>query len=326
MHIDQKQYFLRRLELPEQNIPTELADGQVSDVSLSIEFDGIQSNHPIAWEGFELDAPQHSVLVDHFVPTPPSIETNGLGARIPAFTLNDPSGSVVYDSSQRKPRVESTSSTAAGGSLKTATVLMWLADHPSSRIAAEQLAQSWKSLSRNQSLAKRIRFLPIWAEPSPPNGQSFATLTQAWQLPGKLALDRDALGRDLFQIMEAPSLIVLDEQNRVQIRETRSNPLLGQILPQLLERLCQGEDLAQSLVAEANDSRARYAADLRAALAIDGKTSQAALMGDSGNFRPLIARLSLLHEFEQASRTVASALDSQNSLWTLGAGWRADKA
>jgi hypothetical protein len=322
LFIDRESGLLRRLRLPDTHLPTEmLADDRLSDISLSIEFDGIRIDHPIAWNDYRVDVLPGDKLLSHFVPMPPPLETELLGKRLPGFQLNSPAGEEVY-------------STAGAARYTKATVLVWLADHPACRLAAFQLAEAERTIAGNSELSDQVQFVCLWAEATPPPGLSFDTLADAWRLPGRLALDRDAMGRDLFAVQEAPSLVVLDAQNRLQYRESRANPALSQLLPTLLERIVAGEDLASSLLREHRQLRQRHAAALRIAQSIDAVSgldrkqkadplaeNQAEYAdGPLTDYDPLLLELRQVERQEHARPVVAASVDSEQQTWLLHTG------
>ncbi len=296
--IEQATGLLRRVQIPNQNLASEIQhDRRVSELQLTIELQQVQVNRGIDWERFEVHAHPGDQLVTHFVPPPPVIETAGLGVKIPAFFLNDPAGKLAYSS--------------VGRSKRKATVLVWLADHPACRLAAEQLSVVEKKLTA-AGVKESVEFVAVWAEPTAPSGLSFATLVDSWKLPGKLTVDRDALGRDFFNVNEAPTVIVLDANNRVQLRESGANPILDQVLPQLLLQVAQGEDLAQQLVERNRGAATRHAAEIALSAAVDARADD---MPES--YAPGVVRLTELARTTQRRGNMAATVDASQSLWLL---------
>lgn len=296
--IEQATGLLRRVQIPNQNLASAIQhDRRVSELQLTIELPQVQVNRRVDWERFEVQVQPGEQLVTHFVLPPPVIETAGLGDKIPAFFLNDPAGELAYSS--------------VGNSKRKATVLVWLADHPACRLGAEQLSVVEKKLTA-VGVQESVEFVAVWAEPTAPSGMSFATLVDSWKLPGKLTVDRDALGRDFFNVNEAPTVIVLDANNRVQLRESGANPILDQVLPQLLLQVAQGEDLAQQLVERNRGAATRHAAELALAAAVDATSVD---MPES--YGPGVVRLTELARTTQRRGNVAATIDASQSLWLL---------
>jgi hypothetical protein len=296
--IDQANGLLRRVQIPNQNLASAIQhDRRVSELKLTIELEQVQVNRAVDWERFEVNVHPGERLVSHFVPPPPVIETAGLGVKIPAFYLNGYTGNLAYSSVARSKR--------------KATVLVWLADHPACRMAAEQLVAIQKSLTA-AGVQESVEFVSVWAEPTAPAGLSLANLAESWKLPGEMAIDRDAVGRDLFGVDQAPTLIVLDADNRVQLRESGANPLLEQLLPQLLIQVARGDNLAQQLVARNRGAATRHAAELALAAASDA--TQTAM---PSSYSPGVVQLTELDRTAQSRSNVAITVDAQQNLWRL---------
>lgn len=301
--IDQESLLLRRLRLPRSHLtPAMLQDGRITHVDLTIEFAGARGNERIDWASFEVASQSEELRVSRFVPTPLQVDTSGLGEQVPGFHLESPAGETVYSSSTVAPQ-------------RKATVLVWLADHPTCRMACEQIQRVREALPALGVPEGAVEFVMVWAEPQPPAGSTFETLAEQWRLPGKLALDREAMGRDLFNVQEAPTLVVVDHQNRLQLRESRSNPLLDQVLPQLLLRISKGENLADELVQKQLQVAQRHRAELRMAAAIDGR--QAADPFATRPYPPETFSLRELARSPSKGTAVATGSDEQGSVWTL---------
>ncbi|MCA9132430.1 MAG: hypothetical protein KDA45_04725 [Planctomycetales bacterium] len=305
--IDQGSMLLSRLHLPRANLPPAmLNDRRVRNISLTIELDQVRTTGSIDWQRFAVEEQPDELRVSHFVPVPPHVDTRGLGEKIPAFFLNSPDGAPRYNS-------------AEGHTQRRATVLMWLADHPACRLAAEQLADVAASLSQLDLPSHAVDIVPIWAEPQPPAGSSFSQLERDWKLPSPLALDRDAMGRDLFNVQEAPTLIVLDRHNRVQLRETSGNPLLASLLPPLLARIAAGEDLAAEMIAEQQNMARRHAAELRMAAAID---AEKLAQKYAHEYQPAALTLRAVSRVPHPTAAVATTVDAHAMAWTVFADGR----
>ncbi|MCA9192301.1 MAG: hypothetical protein KDB03_11075 [Planctomycetales bacterium] len=302
--IDQATMMLRRLLLPVQNLPSEmLADKAVSKIHLSIELPGVTVDEPIDWSNFKFDVEPKEILVTQFVPTPEKIEVGKLGVRIPGFRLFSPEGKLVYETGT--------------GTEPNAKVLIWLADHPASQVAANQLKVVEQSISQELGdVANQIEFYSLWAEPSPPAGIDFLNLASSWGLPGKLVHDREALGRDLFAVQEAPTVVVVDRQNRVQFFESRHNPLWAEMLPGLIQDVAKGVSVANSTIKQIDEENNRFLGEVQLAAAIDNRP------GNLPNPTSYSGRwVTFDRQNQQAFAKDISALtsDNQHSVWVLNA-------
>lgn len=301
--IDQASLLLRRMRLPKTHMTEEmLADSRVSNIELIIEIADIRTETSVDWGRFAVDALPDELLVNRFVPQPPQVDTSGLGEKVPAYHLESPTGKTVYNSVDQRPQ-------------RKATVLLWLADHPTSRLASEQMQRVASALQKLNLPKGSVEFVTVWAEPQPAQGSSFDSLSGDWNLPGQLALDREAMGRDLFNVLEAPTVVVVDANHRLQLRESRSNPLLDQVLPSLLARIVEGEDLATEIIAQQNLAMDRYRAELRMAAAAD------ALAGEqfptATPYAPQACELRELARDQLPQAAVAVSSDDSHNVWVL---------
>ena len=115
--IDQATGLLRRIEVPRANVPLPIAqDQRISQLELSIDIDGVRTNHNVDWQRFEVKVYPEDVLVKQFVLPPATLDTWGMGKKFPAFTLRNEAGEDVFRGGER--------------STQSITVLTWLADHP----------------------------------------------------------------------------------------------------------------------------------------------------------------------------------------------------
>ncbi len=301
--IDQASLLLRRMRLPKTHLTEQmLADSRVSNIELIIEFADIRTENTVDWGRFAVDALPDELLVNRFVPQPPQVDTSGLGEKVPAYHLESPTGKTVYNSVDQRPQ-------------RKATVLLWLADHPTCRLASEQMQRVAAELQKLNLPDGAVEFVTVWAEPQPAQGSSFESLPADWKLPGQLALDRDAMGRDLFNVLEAPTVVVIDANHRLQLRESRSNPLLDQVLPSLLARIVDGEDLATEIISQQNSAMDRYRAELRMAAAADARAVE--LFPTAMPYPPQAFELRELSREQLPQAAVAVSSDDSHNVWVL---------
>ncbi len=297
--IDQADWLVRRMELPQSKLPPEmLQDKRVQQISLSLEFNHARFDHPVDWKLWSVAEFTGQQLVSHFVVPPPPLPTALLGKKIPAFRLNSSTGAEVVN-------------TGAVAGEKT-HVLLWLADHPASRASADQLAVVARNLPT--SWRDKVNITAVWAEPNPPRGRTLANIGETWNLPMSVAIDTQAVGRDVFAIAEAPALVVLDSENRLQIMEERGNPLLAQMLPGILERIVAGENLAERIVEDARVDQDRFDSELWMASAIDAAAES---FEPTRKFAPRFMKLNLANRNQTAQEILALAGDHRQLMWVL---------
>lgn len=306
--IDQRSRIIRRLKLPNAVLPPEMrSDKRVADIQLTVEFAKATFTAPV-------DAQLAAPTVDpsyrrlsQYVQPPPPVDTRLLNEQLPAFTLQAPSGA---------PAVDSKRSNDAGKIL----VLAWLANHPAANLAAEQLHAAEQSLlSEDALLPQKVEFVSVWAEPRPPSGTTFESLKADWNLPGTVVIDRRALGRDLFRVEEAPTVVVLDANNRLQWKAIRSQPDLTAAVVTAVRQIAAGHNLAENALREIDIARQRYLAELEMFAAVDNPKRPVAVEP----YPPTWFRLQKVRGRDIADGVAAIATDSASetpSTWLLTQG------
>ncbi|GAB5402934.1 MAG: hypothetical protein Aurels2KO_11650 [Aureliella sp.] len=301
--IDQETKLLRRVQFPRSALPQQmLSDSRISDIQLTIEFVAAEIDSRVDVSRYSPKFDPDSLYLTKHVAPPPSIDLRALGRRTPAFFLEAPSNRVVLQSSEKN----------RDGKI---LVLAWLANHPAAQVAAKQLRAVERRLQTEApEVAQKVEFVSVWAEPSPPPGDSFSSLPDTWQLPGSLTIDRRAMGRDLFDVEEAPTVVVLDSQNRVQARIERGNPILDQLMLDMLQRLATGEDIAASTLLQASQAQSRYAAALNQNVAPD---NVAPLPSRPRDYLPLTMALQRKSRRELDNTIIATAPAGNAGSWVL---------
>ena len=179
--------------------------------------------------------------MEAFVTPPPPAPTALLGKQKADFSFQDLEGQPL------------SSATWAD----QAVMLLWYAHHPASEAALQQFAEV-RVKYREES---KLRFLAVCAEPSEKTNAEIAEQLQTWRINEQETVrDLGAVGRDLFDITELPTLVILDDQNVVQYVERGMNRELAQTLPRVLERLLAGDNLAQEVLDRAAADRKAYEA------------------------------------------------------------------
>ncbi len=304
--IDQATHLLRRLDLPVQILPETLRqDPKVSQLQVAIEFGEIRIDQTIDWSDYQDATKPADLRVGHFVPAPPAIDLRGLGQLTPAFQLRDAQGKIGYQSAPLATR--------------KASVLVWLADHPACWIVAEQLAAAAKIIRQQDSDVGQVDFVTVWAEPEPPAGMTFQELQQKLQIPGPLVIDRAAAGRDLFQIDEAPTIILLDAKGQLQLRDVRTNPAMDLALAPLVQRVARGDDLAKELVSDHQKALNRHRTELAIAAATDYLPTHPQL---PDRYSPDNVRLVELAKEPLTTPVCCLFQDRQHTAWLLQADGR----
>ncbi|MHB8970436.1 MAG: peroxiredoxin family protein [Pirellulaceae bacterium] len=237
--IDQESHAVRRIEYPAAAFAPEMAqDESVEDVQLTAELRGATFVRQSPREIFALEVPPQAKRVKRFVPPPRALPSELFGKSVAPFGFSDLTGGTV-------------SSESLGDRIK---VLVWFNNHPACQANVQQLSRVYQQYKAQD----RIAILAVCVEPSTVSESQVADLTRLWQVDLPTVRDVKACGRDLFQVPWAPTLIVLDGKNVVQIFEVGANLDLAAELPQVLERLLAGENLAAEILDQFSQARRAY--------------------------------------------------------------------
>lgn len=240
--IDPQTLLLRRVELPQP--ATELA------IRAPVaEFADARVGEKLAVDEakFTLPVPPGVKKVHFFVPPPATFD-------LPSPLFGRTVGDFRFTSADGEPV---TREAFAG----TISVLIWFLDRPESHITLRQLQE----VQRRYAEEDDVRFFAI----SPlPEQVSDAHVRESLEKIGvtlPLLRDTRAAGRDVFDVLGAPTVVVLDGQLRVQAFKTGVDPQLEQQLPALLDELLAGKNPAGELRRMVAEEVAGYRRQLAAA-------------------------------------------------------------
>ncbi len=204
---------MRRIEYPPAAFAPEMAqDESVEDVQLTAEFRGATFVRQISRDIFAFDVPPQAKRVTKFVPPPRALPSGSVWHDGRSVWLRRPdrrhglpanrwgTASRCWCGSITTPRVSRTYGNCHGSTSNTRRKTAW---------------RSWPCVSSRRRCRTR----------------QIADLTRLWQADLPTVRDVQACGRDLFQVPWAPTLVVLDGKNVVQIFEVGANPDLASRTP-----------------------------------------------------------------------------------------------
>jgi hypothetical protein len=237
--VDQASHAVRRIEYPPAAFAPEMAqDESVEDVQLTAEFRGATFVPQMPNDAFALDVPQQAKRVKKFVPPLRELPSKLFGKTVSPFGFADLTGGTVSNES-------------LGDRIK---VLVWFNNYPACQTNVQQLSRVYQQYKAQDRLA----ILAVCVEPSTVSDSQVAELTRLWKVDLPTVRDLQAFGRDLFHVSVAPTLVVLDGKNVVHIFEVGANPDLAAELPQVLERMLAGENLAVEILDQFSQARRAY--------------------------------------------------------------------
>lgn len=225
--IDTDAYLIRRLELPWQAIAPGLAgDPQLSDASLTIEMAEAEFHTHLPPQCFALRTPPMSMHVTSLINPPPLAPHPLVGRNVRGFALPESTGRFTVSET---------------GSGLPATVLLWIANHGSSQQAAAAVQRTIDALPAE--VQNQIHPAVVMAEPQP--GIDTGAMLRTWGVGMPWIDDSQAVGRDVFEITEAPCLIVLGSDGQVELHQQRLTDGLLQALPAILTQVAQRQPVGQ---------------------------------------------------------------------------------
>ncbi|MFO1063621.1 MAG: hypothetical protein U0892_07130 [Pirellulales bacterium] len=296
--IDSRDLLVRRIELPRAALPPAmLADKRISDVHLTIELDEVRTDN-VDWDKWRVTAAPKDKLVRRFVLPPPSGDSR-FGKTLPAFDLDPATEGPVHHSGAE----------AGAGRIQ---VLLWAADHPACKLTWQQIQAVLKDLP-TESLAK-ISPVMIWAEPEAPAEGGYTKLKSEWQVNEPIYRDSRAVGRDIFGIQEAPSVVVIDSKHRLQYFQQRAGSSLSVDLKNLLTQLLSGQDPSGIVATLAQEAHRRYQAELWQSRAVDALPEN---FHKPIAYSPAFVKFEELQRIQSRERIVALGMDRGQSIWSL---------
>ena len=242
--IDPAKNTLVQIDFPAKKLMEELAassTGKVQDVTYSLDLAEVELGAKVDDAAFKLDA-EGAAPQQHFVYPPPPLPSPLFGKEVGDLEL-----------------VEITGKPIPAESLKgKITTLLWWQNHESCRLAMEQLELVYQTFNSNPKLA----FWAVCTEPSATKPGQIAAMLNHWKVHVPGARDLKATGRDMLGITQAPSLAVIDAEGKMQIFEIGANPKLSQELPIILQRMLDGDKLADEIVRRHEQDRLEYTRSL----------------------------------------------------------------
>lgn len=237
--IDTKDFLLRRLDYPAAALLPDVGnDPTVSDLQLYAELTGAKIGPSIAPDEFTLDVPAGAKLVKTFVIPPRPLASSLFGRQPGEFFFTSLTG-------------ERIDTQALNGKI---AVLVWYHDHPACEATLQQVSAARERLSGDEAVV----FYAVATDPTSVTGEQIEERLRTWQVNLPVVRDLEAFGDSVFKIQMQPTMVVLDQQSRVQIVQTGGNPQLADQIVQIVERLKSGDDLAAEVLARHERERKQY--------------------------------------------------------------------
>lgn len=238
--IDEQQFLLRRIEYPAQALLPELAKAPgVTDLKIVADFTGAKFEKQLSASTFAFKLPAGAKQVHYFVLPPQGLPSQLFGKTPGEFKLTSTDGAAL-ESKEFQGKL---------------TALMWFTNDPACAWGLKQFSDALKT----EAVKDKVNAFVIATEDRAVTNEQLAGVLKDWDIDVPLLRDFALAGQEIFQIKNAPTLVILDKDGRVQIFEEGVSPKLAQTLPVVLERLLAGDDLSAELLADARKSQEQYA-------------------------------------------------------------------
>jgi hypothetical protein len=237
--VDRADFLLRRLDYPVASLLPDLAaDPSVADLRISAELLGAKIDGIISDDQFTLAIPADAKRMKSLVVPPWPLPSQLFGREPSDFHFTKLDGQQV----------------TANDLTGRVAVLAWYHGDPACEATMQQVSAAAAKLKDDDA----VRFLAVATDPTTVGNDQLQNMLTGWKVELPIVRDLDALGKSAFQIESHPTIVVLDEQGRVQIFQVGGNPELGEQLVQIAERLKSGGDFAAEILAGHQRERKAY--------------------------------------------------------------------
>ncbi|TWT30587.1 outer membrane protein assembly factor BamB family protein [Blastopirellula retiformator] len=246
MYVDAENFLLRRIEYPQEPMLSALKQSDPNaKISLVADFVNASINDPIHENEFLYNIHGGDKQVAYFVRPAQATASPLLGEKPQPFSLERLSGEKI----------------ASTELLAAPTVLAWINDHPSSRLMTDQLTR----FAADASTGVEVKLVSV--DPHETPGAQVLQRLEQWGANFPVYRDADAVGQMQFRIPGAPTVVLLDDQGRVQFYEAGASPDLAERLWDISKRLTGGENVAETTLAAVQAEKKLYQAALAASMA-----------------------------------------------------------
>ncbi|MEZ6119211.1 MAG: hypothetical protein R3C28_21935 [Pirellulaceae bacterium] len=236
--VDRTQGVIRRIDFPTQR------KGEPTQNEMSVEFRQIRQEIGSDDSRFQADQGDDIHNVGFFVLPPLPLPTPFFGQPISDFQFVNQNGKLEAVPSDH-----------------TALVLAWFTRDDGSRVVLQELEQLQTSLSQHG-----VDFLAICSEPVDQlDNAQLSELMQQWRIKMPVVRDLQGTGLRKFNVQAAPTVVVLDSQNRLQLFEVGANPQLSQSVQFVLKSVLQGNNLGAEVVRRFQEEQHAYQRQLKLA-------------------------------------------------------------
>lgn len=290
--IDQKDYVMRRIEFPTDELAKMMAGGgPVEELTLTADLHGASLGGKIDPTAFEFQVPADAKLVKSFVPPDPRQIPDMarlLSKAVPEFKFTDLAGQTI------------TTKSLEG---KIVYLDFWGTQCEPCRELFPKVEKVYQKYKDNPKVA----FLAVSVDPPSVEAKTLQDVMAALGASMPIARDLEGVAGEKFWIPGIPTSFLIGPDGRVQDFEAGANPNVEADLSGKIEKLLAGQDIFQAGVAEFQQRVQRYEEALKQA--IEGKMPNGAVTQEQQVPRaeiapksdPKVLKLSPLWKFTDAT-------------------------
>ncbi len=224
-----QQKALRRIEYPPELLFGQIPESErPEECTFNLDINDVQFGDSVKTV-FDRRPPAGSELVRFFVLPPVKLPSDLLGDTIPRFplkTLEDQ----PFDNQRWSDKT---------------LILCWFQNHPTSRATLPRIQRAKNDLAR---LSDKLAFAAICADNTTTvSDAQLQKLADQLKLEIPVLRDPSAAGRDLLKIQDAPTVVILDQERRLQFFEVGANPNIRESLVRAIERIMTGQNIGLEL-------------------------------------------------------------------------------
>ncbi len=225
--------------------------GEVSEVSLVVDYRDARFAAVGGAEAFALEAPKDAKKVRYFVLPPAPPPSKLLGQKVGEFKFQPAAGADV------------TRESLAG----KVVVLAFFSDDARHKPHLQAIDALAKKLSGREKLVVYGVCADAGATP-----ERLKKLGEEWQVTVPLLRDGEKAGGETFGITQVPALVVLDGEATMHVFDVFDPTTIAEQLPPAIERLLKGENLAGDLLKQVQVEHDSYEQQLATAAAAKSST------------------------------------------------------
>lgn len=238
--IDHSDHLLRRIQFPTGDRQPGTPTSHLGKSMLQCDYGRIRTAGSFPPGTFEIQQPAQAQVVRNFVLPPPANVDSMVNQKVEDFWFTDLRGERTL-SAYWEDKVG---------------VFVWWDNDQTSRLLLEQLNQVAETFAAD----RRVAMLAVSVIPSTQMSHlQVQRIAEQWDLGLAVVRDLEAFGRHKFRIEQAPAIVMLSENGTVQLQEPGDEEITAAHLTTVINKLLDGENLAEQYLDFLKQRDAQYA-------------------------------------------------------------------